>query len=431
MRKKYALITLLLTAVLLSSCGGKSPDIELEDENDGVEDIELTLWTFPVGNWGNPTSVGSMLTDFHKAYPDIHVSVEYLNYDNGDEKIKQAASDGCMPDLILEGPERLVANWGEKGWMVDLAELWESDTAGAIYDNIRNASRHRNGDYYVFPICMSAHCMAINYDMFQEAGALQYIDEDTHTWTTEDFIKAVQTLNTYLETQGQSGSAGILYCKNQSGDQGTRALVNNLYGGSFTDPSHTFYTVDSEENRKALQLLYDLEGITFEPSFSSGEAIDLFCKKETAMCFCWNVSLEVQQTINHPDLDFEVFPMAFPTSEDTPKLQGGIWGFGIFDNGSQERIEAAKTFIRYITENDVPYTRAVRASSYWPVRDMDNIYENDMLMTEYSNFMPYMGDYYQITPEWDKARTAWWQLLAKIAAGNDISETVKDFPSPD
>ena len=431
MRKKYALITLLLTAVLLSSCGGKSPDIELEDENDGVEDIELTLWTFPVGNWGNPTSVGSMLTDFHKAYPDIHVSVEYLNYDNGDEKIKQAASDGCMPDLILEGPERLVANWGEKGWMVDLAELWESDTAGAIYDNIRNASRHRNGDYYVFPICMSAHCMAINYDMFQESGSLQYIDEDTHTWTTEDFIKAVQTLNTYLETQGQSGSAGILYCKNQSGDQGTRALVNNLYGGSFTDPSHTFYTVDSEENRKALQLLYDLEGITFEPSFSSGEAIDLFCKKETAMCFCWNVSLEVQQTINHPDLDFEVFPMAFPTSEDTPKLQGGIWGFGIFDNGSQERIEAAKTFIRYITENDVPYTRAVRASSYWPVRDMDNIYENDMLMTEYSNFMPYMGDYYQITPEWDKARTAWWQLLAKIAAGNDISETVKDFPSPD
>ena len=431
MRKKYALITLLLTAVLLSSCGGKSPDIELEDENDGVEDIELTLWTFPVGNWGNPTSVGSILTDFHKAYPDIHVSVEYLNYDNGDEKIKQAASDGCMPDLILEGPERLVANWGEKGWMVDLSELWESDTAGAIYDNIRNASRHRNGDYYVFPICMSAHCMAINYDMFQEAGALQYIDEDTHTWTTEDFIKAVQTLNTYLETQGQSGSAGILYCKNQSGDQGTRALVNNLYGGSFTDPSHTFYTVDSEENRKALQLLYDLEGITFEPSFSSGEAIDLFCKKETAMCFCWNVSLEVQQTINHPDLDFEVFPMAFPTSEDTPKLQGGIWGFGIFDNGSQKRIEAAKTFIRYMTENDVPYTRAVRASSYWPVRDMDNIYENDMLMTEYSNFMPYMGDYYQITPEWDKARTAWWQLLAEIAAGNDISEAVKDFPSPD
>lgn len=50
--------------------------------------------------------------------------------------------------------------------------------------------------------------------------------------------------------------------------------------------------------------------------------------------------------------------------------------------------------------------KAVQASSYWPVRDIGNIYENDMLMTEYSVFMPYMGDYYQITPGWTEARTA-------------------------
>ena len=420
-----------MSVLLLSSCGSKNPNIESEEDSENGENTELTLWTFPIGNWGNPTSVGSMLADFHKEYPDIHISVEYLSYDTGDEKINQAALDGNMPDLILEGPERLVASWGENEWMVDLADLWESDKAGEVYDNIRKACQHRNGDYYVFPICMSAHCMAINYDLFKEADALQYIDEETHTWTTEDFIKAVQALNDYGTAREQNINAGIIYCKNQSGDQGTRALVNNLYGGSFTDAEHTSYTVDSEENRKALQLLYDLDGITFEPSFTSADAIDMFCKKETAMCFCWNVSMEVQQTINHPDLDFEVFPMAFPTSEDTPKLQGGIWGFGIFDTGSEERISAAKTFIRYMTENDVPYTRAVRATSYWPVRDMDNIYENDMLMTEYSIFTPYMGDYYQITPEWSKARTAWWQLLTKIGDGSDVSESVKNFPSPE
>ncbi len=430
MKKICALISLLLSAVLLSSCSGSPQNIESED-NSIREDTELTLWVFPVGNWGNPTAVGSLLSDFHKAHPDIHVSVEYLNYDTGDEKINQAALDGSLPDLILEGPERLVTNWGEKGWMVDLSDLWESDTADAIYGNIGKACRHRDGAYFEFPICMSAHCMAINYDMFKEAGALQYIDEETHTWTTEDFIKAVQVLNAYETAQGQDGSVGILYCKNQSGDQGTRALVNNLYGGTFTDAEHTFYTVDSEENKKALQLLYGLEGITFEPSYTSADAIDLFCKKESAMCFCWNVSIEVQQTINHPDLDFEVFPMAFPTSEDAPNLQGGIWGFGIFDNGSAERITAAKTFIRYMTENDVPYARAVRTSFYWPVRDMDNIYENDMIMMEYSIFTPYVSDYYQITPGWDTARTAWWQMLTKIAGGTDVSEAVKDFPSPE
>ncbi len=431
MKKIYVLTSLLLSAVILSSCSSTTQNVRMEDDSGSGEITELTLWTFPVGNWGNPTAVASVLTDFHKEYPDIHVSVEYLNYNNGDEKINQAAEDGSLPDLVMEGPERLVVNWGERGLMVDLSKLWESEKAGEIYDNIREACRHRNGAYYVFPICMTAHCMAINYDMFEEAGALKYIDEEAHTWTTEDFIEAVKVLNNYETAQGQNVSPGIIYSKNQSGDQGTRALVNNLYGGTYTDAEHTSYTVDSEENRKALQLLYDLEGITFEPSLTSSDVIDLFCKKETAMCFCWNVSVEVQQTINHPDLDFEVFPMAFPTNGDTPKLQGGIWGFGIFDNGDEEKIEAAKILIRYITENDNQYKRAVRATSYWPVRDMDNIYENDMLMIEYSNFMPYMGDYYQITPEWDKARTAWWQMLSKIGDGTDVSEAVKDFPSPD
>ena len=119
MKKMYALISILLSAVLLSSCGSKTSDIGSEDDSGIMEDTELVLWTFPVGNWGNPTAVGSMLADFHKEYPDIHVSVEYLNYDNGDERINQAASDGCMPDLILEGPERLVANWVKKdGWLI-------------------------------------------------------------------------------------------------------------------------------------------------------------------------------------------------------------------------------------------------------------------------------------------------------------------------
>lgn len=431
MKKRCVLIGILLSAVLLSSCGTTIPSVEPESESEGAQTMELTLWTFPIGNWGNPTAVASMLSAFHKDYPGIHVNVEYLSYDSGDDKISQAAANGTLPDLVMEGPERLVANWGEKGWMVDLSDLWESETAGEIYDNIREACHYRNGAYYEFPICMSAHCMAINYDMFREADALCYIDEETHTWSTENFIKAVEALHTYADAREENISAGIVYCKNQSGDQGTRALVNNLYGGTFTDAAHTVYTVDSEENKKALQLLYDLEGIDFEPSATSGDAIDLFCRKETAMCFCWNGALEVQQTINHPELDFEVFPMAFPTDQDAPRLQGGIWGLGIFDTGDQERIAAAKTFIRYMTENDVPYTRAVRASSYWPVRDMGNLYENDRLMTEYSIFMPYMGDYYQITPEWSTARTAWWQLLAKIGEGADVSEAVRGFPEAD
>lgn len=427
MRKALLSVGLLAAGVVLAACGSRGWQMADEDGDGGSsrqQNVEITLWTYPVGNWGNPTASAGLITAFREKYPNIDVTVEYLNYDTGDQLIEDAIADGHAPDLVLEGPERLVANWGEKGLMADLSDLWESETAGGIYENIKEACHSADGAYYEFPICMAPHCMAVNYDMFKAAGALSYIDEKTHTWTTDDFIKAVKALREY----GQE-HVGAVYCKNQSGDQGTRALVNNLYGGTFTDSAHTSYTVDSKENIKALQLLYDLEGIDFEPSYASADEIDLFCRKELAMAFCWNVSLEVRQVINHPELDFEVFPMAFPTNSGEPKLTGGIWGFGVFDNGDEQKIQAAKEFIRCLTQEDDLYIRTVRTSSYWPVRDIGSIYTNDKLMTEYSIFMPYMGDYYQIVPGWAAARTAWWEMLQEIAGGADIAQAVNGFPA--
>lgn len=430
MKKWPVLLCALLLVWGLAACGGDAredtPPSPPAEAGDTPEEIELTLWTFPVGDWGNPTAVSNILMGFHQENPGVHISVEYLDYDSGDEKISQAVQAGNAPDLVLEGPERLVANWGDKGWMADLSDLWQSDAAGTVYENIRLACRNRDGAYFEFPICMSAHCMAINYDLFRDAGALEFIDEENHSWTTEGFIRAVEALNAYGVEK-----AGIVYCRNQSGDQGTRALVNNLYGGRFTDSAHSVYTVDSDETRRALELLRDLEGIAFEPELTAANAIELFCKKETAMCFCWSASMEVQQTINNPDLDFDVFPMAFPTDQEASRLEGGIWGLGVFDNGDEKKIGAAKSFIRYLTENDAVYTKAVLTSSYWPVRDMENIYENDKLMSEYSVFMQSMGDYYQITPGWAGARAAWWQMLAKVGRGEDIALALKGFPNPD
>ena len=57
--------------------------------------------------------------------------------------------------------------------------------------------------------------------------AMQYLDLETHTWTTENFMKAVQA----VYDSGQQNVAAI-YCSGQGGDQGTRALINNLYSST-------------------------------------------------------------------------------------------------------------------------------------------------------------------------------------------------------
>ena len=134
---------------------------------------------------------------------------------------------------------------------------------------------------------MTAHTMAINKDVFEAADAMQYIDEETRTWTTEDFKKAVQA----VYDSGQE-NVGAVYCAGQGGDQGTRALVNNLYVGTFTNPEHTEYTANSEENIKALELLSGMDGINFDASLQGADEINLFCNGTLAMAFCWNVAQE-------------------------------------------------------------------------------------------------------------------------------------------
>lgn len=426
MKRYYSLAVALLAAVSLPACSQEepvpAPSPETVSDTLFNEDITLSLWTYPVGNWGNPTALSSLLTEFRKAYPQIHISVKCLDYTTGDDKIYEALKNGTAPDLVFESSERLVAAWGEKGLMVDLSDLWESKYTEQVYPFVRSACQHNDGSYYILPICMSAHCMAINYDLFQEADALRYIDEDSRTWSTEDFIHAVETLHAFGQER-----VGTVYCGGQGGDQGTRALVNNLYGGSFTDNTHTHYTVDSEENIRALELLSNLEGISFDLSLVGSDEVDLFCRGELAMAFCWNGTLEVAQTIQNPYLNFDIFPMAFPTDSGQPKLSGGIWGLGIFDNKDEAKIEAAKTFIRFMTENNEQYTKCVLTSNFWPVREMQDIYDNDKLMSEYSIFIPYMTDYYQNTPYWAEARTAWWKMLQKISQGADIRTAVKEF----
>ena len=86
---------------------------------DASQAADITLWTYPVGSWGDAATVSGMISNFNAAYPDIHVTVEYLDYTNGDDQINTAIEGNQAPDLVLEGPERLVANWGAKGLMVD------------------------------------------------------------------------------------------------------------------------------------------------------------------------------------------------------------------------------------------------------------------------------------------------------------------------
>lgn len=391
-----------------------------------IEDTEITLWTYPIGDWGNKTAVDKLIKDFNEVHPEISVKVKFLDYTYGDKEVENAIKFGKTPDIILEGPERLVSNWGKRGLMVELSDMY-TDASKDIYENVTFACRSTDGKYYEYPLAMATHCMAINKTIFEKAGALQYINLTNYTWTTENFFKAVDTIY-------RSGHKDVLsvYCKGPSGDQGSRALINNLYDGAFTDKAHKSYTIDSTKNIAAVSALISRSGITINHNLSSAEEITKFRSGKLAMSICWNPSLHNDTSMGiagHTADDDEIIPLHFPSPSGSAKLVGGIWGFGIFDNKNKDKIKASKMFIDYMANDKNGVRKAVKTSHFFPVhKGITDIYSDTEISETMELFSKYfmlsMGDYYQVTPGWAEVRPLWWQTLQGIAKGNEAREAL-------
>ena len=421
MKKLFALLLALVMVFSLAACSvekaeepapAPAEDASAPAEEAGPAPVEISLWTFPVGQWGDEATVSAWVDAFEAEYPHITVKVEYLDYQAGDDKLNTAIEGGQAPDIIFEGPERLIANYAAKGLLLDLSDV---DTTG-VYESVL-ATCSIDGKLYAYPVSQTAHCMAINYEAFEAADALQYINEETHTWNSvEDYFKALDAV--YANT---NETVTAVYCAGQGGDQGTRHLISCIAGGTpWSNAEHTEYTFANEANAEALAMLKASPAVNFDASIVGGDEINLFVQGILKVANCWNVTLENN---NADALTFDAFPMAFP-SDTTPVLAGGFYCLGIFDNKDDARAEAAKLFVEYMTGSDEVYSEAVLAAGQWPTRDLPGLYDGNEQMTEYGLMAPMMGDYYQITAGWAEARTELWNMLQRIGSGDGSVESI-------
>ena len=434
-------LALLLAAGMtlgLAACGNGSqgnsespaPGGETGGSSSGA--VELNLWSFNVGGFAEASNWEPIIAAFNEQNPDIKITVTPINYQDGDQKLTSAITAGTGPDIIFEGPERIVGNYAREGLMVDLSDLWE--TGGSdIAEGISSVSQ-LDGTYYMYPLSVAAHCMAINYEAFEAAGALQYIDEETRTWTTDNFVKAMEAVRDAAAAGTINiNTPGIIYCGAQGGDQGTRALVNNLYSDYFVNEDGTAYTANSENNVKALKLLQDMVNngsMSANASFAAADELQAFANQTCAVSFCWNYANYTQYAAQ---TQFTPFAMAFPSDDGKPELEmAGPYGFGVFNNKDEAKIEAAKKFVQFVCDDQTTGIEAVKTTGFFPVHaDWGDVYAGDAdaeTRAPFALMSDYLGRYYNLTGGWTEQRGYWWPMLAEImTTGADVQTAADNF----
>ena len=397
--KIKGMLALLLALALLSlaGCGAAAPE---DEEPAPPQPITLRFWVYNEGDWSE--SAGQkLLAGLGEEWG--HVTVEWKMVDDTDQAALSAAIEaGQGPDLLLGTVSQLQHARRNGAGTVDVSDLMKD-----AYAPVRDACTD-GGVVFAAPIAMEVTAMAVNLDVFRASGAVQYIDQENHTWTTEGFINAMKVLS----SSPTIPQAAKLYCGGQNEDEGTRALVTNLYGGSVTDEAHTHYILNEQPTVDALQLLQKMNGMAFDDAITGDDENVLFRQQQLAMTFCWDSAQSEAE-------DFTAFPMFYPTDQDHAVLPGEVWALGVVAQDS-DKAEAALAVAHHLLRSDSAYQSLLSLTGHYAVKATDS---DDL----WASFAAYMAPYEQDAPGWAIARSEWWQMLQRIGHGADVALEADTF----
>ena len=432
-----AVLVLSLSAAALAGCGGSSEPAATQaagseaagseaaapaETEAAVGATEIVWWAFPT--FGVDTGYEQEVVDaFNAAHPEYSVKVEYIDFTSGPDKLTAALTSGTAPDILFDAPGRII-EYGEAGYLVALDDMLDELKSDLTSESLVETCVGADGTAWMYPISSSPFYMGLNKEALEAADALQYVNlEGDRTWTTDDFVKMCEALRDAAPTQVPA----IVYCGGQGGDQGTRALVNNLYSSSIVGADGK-WNID-ENGVKALTLLKEMsDSQALDAGFDMAAADELqkFQQETCAMTFCFGTSNEV----TYASEDFTQIAVPFPSDDGVPSLEYLVNGFCVFDNKDEAKAEGAKEFIKFICDDAEWGPKSVLKTNAFPVRkSFGNLYEGDEHMALLASWSQYYGPYYNTKAGFAAMRPLWFNMLQQVFNGTDPQAAADEFNS--
>ena len=163
-------------------------------------------------------------------------------------------------------------------------------------------------------------------------------------------------------------------------------------------------------------------------SFAAADELQAFANQTCAVSFCWNYANYTQYAAQ---TQFTPFAMAFPSDDGKPELEmAGPYGFGVFNNKDEAKIEAAKKFVQFVCDDQTTGIEAVKTTGFFPVHaDWGDVYAGDAdaeTRAPFALMSDYLGRYYNLTGGWTEQRGYWWPMLTEIMTTGADVQTAAD-----
>lgn len=430
MKKVKLLTSLILASTLiittLAGCSGKKAEDGTKSTDKATE---ITWWNFPnfetkdgeVGKYEQ-----EIIKDFEAKNPNIKVKVEMLSFNGGAEKINAAIASNSAPDVLYDAPGRII-QYGRDKALAPLDDMIKK-LDGDVSDSILQGCKVDN-TYYMYPFNTTVFMMAANKTMFKDAGLLNLLplDKPDRLWTIEEFEAALKG----IKSAKPDVIPTAFFSKSTAGDQGTRAFVANIFGGSVLNKDLTSYTFDQEPAVKAMDWVKKGidQGIIGKggEALASGDAIDLFLQQKAAFTVLYSTGL-IKSNASKKAGNFEEVLLPIPAPKGSLNLESLIGGLCVFDNKDQSKIDASKKFIDFLCNDPAWQQKNLKATGTFSVRNsVKGLYtEPEMVFAE--GMGKFTAPYYNTVPGFAEMRTHWFPTLQQITLGQSPSkEALKTF----
>ena len=424
--KKFKIIGALamITTIMFSTIAGCGAEPKEEGAVEDGKKTEITWWNFPNFEMKDG-KVGAyeeeLVEAFEEANPDIEVNMEMVSFNGGGEKINAAIASNSAPDVLYDAPGRII-DYARQGVLTPVDDMITA-LNGDVSEEIL-AGCKLDETYYMYPFNTTNFMMAVNKTMFEEAGLLDLLPLDTEgrTWTIEEFeaaLKGIKAANPDVMPMS-------FFSKSTAGDQGTRAFIANIFGGSVMNEDQSSYAFDSPEVIEAMEWIKtSIDSGLIGPgseALASGDSIDLFLQQKSAFTILYSTGLH-KNNADKKVGDFEdvLLPIPAPSPEELA-LEPLIGGLCIFDNEDETKIEASKKFVDFLANDEEWQIKNLKATGTFSVRDSVKDLYDDEEMKFAETVGAYTAEYYNTVNGFSEMRTHWFPALQEVTLGQSTAE---------